>query len=279
MYEKTGNRTTARILIALLAVALVFTMMPLSMGKVFAEEETVQGLEITGDVVKELKYANMKEMKNNEAIKDIIKKDVPFHGLNNAGTERDVTVDGVVLYDLVTKVAGLDPNAKLFLVQAESTGKKPGTKDIKTETLKKTDLQGNQMMFAWKMVENGKESKVQTLIRGQFTEGEKNMSDWYSDVTKVTVYALGKPAIKVTAGKKKATIKWTAKGYNEGFNILRSTKKNGKYKVIAVLDDDTDPNKYTDKKVKKGKTYYYKVQATAGDMKNDSKVKKVKIKK
>ena len=42
--------------------------------------------------------------------------------------------------------------------------------------------------------------------------------------------------------------------------IYRSTSKNSGYKTIATISG----NKYTDKKVKKGKRYYYKVKAKRG---------------
>ena len=44
-----------------------------------------------------------------------------------------------------------------------------------------------------------------------------------------------------------------------GYDIYRSTKKNGTYKKIGT----TKKNAYTDKKSQKGKTYFYKITATA----------------
>lgn len=64
------------------------------------------------------------------------------------------------------------------------------------------------------------------------------------------------------------------------YTILRATKKNGKYEEIGT----TKKNSFTDKKAKKGTTYYYKVVATGkdalkADFKMTSAAKKIKIKK
>ena len=79
---------------------------------------------------------------------------------------------------------------------------------------------------------------------------------------------------------KKAVLKWNKKNGYKGCKIYRSTKKNGKYKCVKSISKKTS---YTDKKVKKGKTYYYKVkiftkQGTKIYYSRYSKVKKIKIK-
>lgn len=87
------------------------------------------------------------------------------------------------------------------------------------------------------------------------------------------------PVIKsVKAGKKKATVNWEQVDYAQSMVIYRSTKKNSGFKAIKTISNNTTL-KYTDKKVKKGKTYYYKVEAVSGDLKVMSEAKKVKIKK
>jgi len=274
MYEKTGNRTTARALIALLAVALVFTMMPLTMGKVFAAEDgTVSGLMVTGDVAQDLNFKDMKEMKNNEAVKAATKKEVPVHWMNKKLTEGDVVVDGITLEDLIG-IAGLKSNAKLIGVSAFS-GVDEYEAVFTKEQIEQQDLQGNKAMFTWKMIDGGIESKVQTVVRGQMTQEDINKSSWITDTAVLIVDALDKPVVTVKAGKKKATVKWGFDVDAEQFVVLRSTKKSGKYSKVKVVKGKTS---FTDKKVKKGKTYYYKVQAVAGDLNNTSAAKKVKVK-
>ena len=64
---------------------------------------------------------------------------------------------------------------------------------------------------------------------------------------------LRKPAI----GSRKVTLRWKKANRATGYKVYRSTKKNGKYTCIKTLKG----LKYTDKNLKKGKTYYYKVRA------------------
>lgn len=64
------------------------------------------------------------------------------------------------------------------------------------------------------------------------------------------------------AGKKRVMIRWQSTSQNVYYVVYRSTKKNSGYKKIATVK-----NRYTtyycDKKVKRKKTYYYKVRAYA----------------
>ena len=82
---------------------------------------------------------------------------------------------------------------------------------------------------------------------------------------------------------KKVTLKWKKNSKATGYEIYRATKKNGKYKKIKTIKK-ASVVKFTDSKVKKGKTYYYKVRAyktVKGNKANGkfSAVRKVKIKK
>jgi len=69
------------------------------------------------------------------------------------------------------------------------------------------------------------------------------------------------PQLKsVKAGKKKAVLQWIAVDRADGYVIWRGTKKNGKYAKAAAVKKGSAV-KYTDKKLKKGKKYYYKIKA------------------
>ncbi len=108
---------------------------------------------------------------------------------------------------------------------------------------------------------------------------------------KGSAYGSGKPAsitlkssIKITkiTNKKKgqAVVKWSKLSGGKKYYVYRSNKKKGGYKLIAT----TKKNTYTDKKLKKGKTYYYKIVAVGTNpLKADytviSSVKRIKIKK
>ncbi|MBO5302736.1 MAG: N-acetylmuramoyl-L-alanine amidase [Lachnospiraceae bacterium] len=65
--------------------------------------------------------------------------------------------------------------------------------------------------------------------------------------------------VKLTAKDgKKVTIKWTSAEEAAGYRIYRSTKLNGTYKNIALIENPQTLT-YKDATVKAGKTYYYKV--------------------
>ena len=98
---------------------------------------------------------------------------------------------------------------------------------------------------------------------------------------------VSKPAkvtkLTVSSKKKKAFLKWKKNSKATGYEIYRATKKNGKYKKIKTIKKAAAAT-FTDSKVKKGKTYYYKVRAyktVKGNKANGkfSAVRKVKIKK
>lgn len=62
------------------------------------------------------------------------------------------------------------------------------------------------------------------------------------------------------AGKRKIVLSWKKSSDATGYQIYRATKKNGKYKKIKTIKK-RNTIKYTNKRLKKGKRYYYKVRA------------------
>lgn len=64
--------------------------------------------------------------------------------------------------------------------------------------------------------------------------------------------------LTVTAGTKKATLKWGAVKNATSYVVYRSDKKDGKYTKVATVKSGTS---YTDSKLTAKKTYYYKVVA------------------
>ena len=173
MNEVRRNTGMARILIAIMSVALVFTMMPRSMGKAFAEEEAAPAVfSVTGeDLVAQLSYDSIKTMKNDEAIKPLILKDVVFHTKNKAGTEEDFTVTGVTIESLLG-LAGIKEGMELEAVTATSDD--GFSKTYTADQILTEDLQGNKAMFIWD--ENG--AKVQKTAIGQFTPEDQNRGLW-----------------------------------------------------------------------------------------------------
>lgn len=69
---------------------------------------------------------------------------------------------------------------------------------------------------------------------------------------------------KITSARnikgKKAVLKWKKVKDADGYVVYRATKKNGKYKAVKTIKS-AKTVKFTNSKLKKGKTYYYKVQA------------------
>ena len=138
----------------------------------------------------------------------------------------------------------------------------------------------------------GKTASLTATITPTYGEVANNGATWSSsDATvatvdtagKVTVKAAGIATITATAtnslkanckvtidpattkiitakGKKKAVaLKWKKQNDATGYIIYRATKKNGKYKAVKTIKKKTVV-KWTDKKLKKGKTYFYKIK-------------------
>ncbi|MGI6737057.1 MAG: fibronectin type III domain-containing protein [Anaerovoracaceae bacterium] len=70
--------------------------------------------------------------------------------------------------------------------------------------------------------------------------------------------ALRAPAsIRTKAGKRKITLRWSRVAGASGYRIYRAAKKNGRYKCVKKCRSA----KWTDKKLKRHRRYYYKVRA------------------
>jgi hypothetical protein len=86
-----------------------------------------------------------------------------------------------------------------------------------------------------------------------------DIGDWYLPraVLYLTIKNLNPPAgLKAKAGKKKVTVTFNSAEGASRYQIFKSTKKNNGYKLLKT----TTARKIVDKKVKKGKKYYYKVR-------------------
>ncbi len=65
--------------------------------------------------------------------------------------------------------------------------------------------------------------------------------------------------IRTVVGKRKIIVRWKKVSGVSGYQIYRSAKKSGKYKRIKTVGRGT--SKFTNKRLKRGKRYYYKVRA------------------
>ena len=66
-------------------------------------------------------------------------------------------------------------------------------------------------------------------------------------------------SVKNTKGRK-AVLKWKKVKNADGYVVYRATKKNGKYAAVKTINKGKTVT-FTNKKLKKGKTYYYKIKA------------------
>lgn len=72
---------------------------------------------------------------------------------------------------------------------------------------------------------------------------------------------LSKPSLQsAKAGKKKVTITWNKVSGASGYEVYRSTKKSGGYKLVKTIKKGNTVA-FTNTKLKKRTTYYYKVRA------------------
>lgn len=85
-----------------------------------------------------------------------------------------------------------------------------------------------------------------------------------------------------TKDSNQVKVSWKKLGTASGYEVYRSTEKNGEYEKIATISK-VGTTSYVDKSVSKGKTYYYKIRAIKKsgkktDYTNFTAVKSVKIK-
>lgn len=86
-------------------------------------------------------------------------------------------------------------------------------------------------------------------------------SDDYGLLTNAVVYKHKLGATSITSVKnvsgKKAVITWKKAAYAQQYVVYRADSKNGTYKKVATVKGKTS---YTNSKLSKGKTYYYRVE-------------------
>ncbi len=120
-------------------------------------------------------------------------------------------------------------------------------------------------------------------VRAYKKSGKTKLYSPYSSVKSAKIKPAKVSISKVTStSSKKAKITWKKASGASGYEIYRSTSKNGKYKKVTTVKSGKTTT-YTDKKLKSKKTYYYKVRAykNVGKKKvygDYSKYKSVKVK-
>ena len=95
---------------------------------------------------------------------------------------------------------------------------------------------------------------------GQYSVKVTFKGDYSGTKTLTFTIAPGTPTLTVTAGAKKATLKWNKQTGATGYVVYMATTKSGKYTKAATLKGNSKVS-YTKTGLTKGKTYYFKVCA------------------
>lgn len=167
-----------------------------------------------------------------------------------------------------------------------------GTKNIKVTWKKAANAQKYMVYRSYKKSSGYK--KIATVTKTSYTDKTASagktvyykviatrgsLKSSYSKVT--SAYKLKTPAkVKAKAKKRTVTVSYGKVANAKGYEIFRSSKKNGKFKKVATIKK-AKTTKKTFKKMKKG-TYYFKVRAykTSGKKKiytDYSKTVRVKV--
>ena len=227
----------------------------------------------------------------------------------NAGTAT-VTITGKGNYTgTVTRTfsikAATKPEEKPTEPQVEAPSKVKSLKQKASYSTKAITLTWNKVAGAEgyevyrATSKNGKYTKVTSVTKTSYKDSKLKAGKTYYykicayktvDRSKLcgdysAVVAAGtqtvKPSLKVTAGKKKATLTWKKVSGADGYELQMSTSKNGKFSKIKTANAKTV--KYTKSKLTKGKKYYFKMRTyrTVGGKKiysSWSAAKSVKVK-
>ena len=109
---------------------------------------------------------------------------------------------------------------------------------------------------------NGQITDLNTQLEG--TKAELETAKAELEAAKEEIEKVSKvdkvKAVSAKAGKKKVTVKWKKVAGVKGYVIYRSLKKKSGYTEVKTIKK-AGTVKFTDKKVKKGKKYFYKIRA------------------
>ena len=174
------------------------------------------------------------------------------------------TVELVIYY-----IASVTLSATKFTYNGKNQSPTVVVKDSAGKTLRKNI---DYTVSAPSVRKNPGKYAVKVTFKGNYS-GEKTLT---------YTIAPGTPSLTVTAGAKKATLKWNKQTGATGYVVYMSTSKSGKYTKVATVKGNSAVT-YTKTGLTRGNTYYFKVQAyTAAGGKTIngafSAVKSVKVK-
>lgn len=142
-------------------------------------------------------------------------------------------------------------------VYAGTSGSKPYRFSVYSNDVTVKDTKKDDPSTTQKKPETTTQKKQQTTTqKKQQTTTQKKQQ---TTNNKVKVAKVKKLKAKKISGKK-VGLSWKKVNGVSGYKVYRATKKNGKYTLVKTIKS-AKTVKFTDKKVKKNKTYYYKVCA------------------
>ncbi len=179
------------------------------------------------------------------------------------------TCETITKATLIKRIASVTLSATKFTYNGKNQSPTVVVKDSAGKTLRKNI---DYTVSAPSVRKNPGKYAVKVTFKGNYS-GEKML---YFTI------APGTPTLSVTAGAKKATLKWNKQTGATGYVVYMATSKTGKYTKIATIKNNGTVS-MTKTGLTTGKTYYFKVAAytTSGGSTiygSYSSVKSVKVK-
>ena len=169
----------------------------------------------------------------------------------------------------IKRIASVTLSATKFTYNGKNQSPTVIVKDSAGKTLRKNI---DYIVSAPSVRKNPGKYAVKVTFKGNYS-GEKTLTFTIAPAT---------PTLTITAGAKKATLKWTKRTEATGYVVYMATSKTGKYTKIATIKNNGTVS-MTKTGLTTGKTYYFKVAAytTSGGSTiygSYSSVKSVKVK-
>jgi len=152
-------------------------------------------LVIKGSGVNKTTYFTIEQLKNAPGLKKVTRT---YNWLNNYGSRGSDEFEGVYLENLLDDVIGLKSNAKSVTIKAADGYKRNFNLDSEPLGVYWKDIQGNQLMLAWK--QNGDPCDLR-LVVGQIDKDHINKALWVSNIVEITVNTSSSDSGSGTPGK------------------------------------------------------------------------------
>lgn len=260
-------------------------------GTVTVQKENGNKVDVNGAKQAEVQFQNADGSKTEKVKVDLGGKPSQIEQTSNKTTVKQDT-DGNGTYDKVV----YDSSQAKVTVAAPKLGKvTAGYNSLKITWGKVSKANG---YCVYRKMNGGKWKSIKYVTSTSYTDKSVKAGNTYTYTVKAYRTVNGKKVFssynkKGISGKlttsvslktksKKVTVNWKKTTGASGYYIYRASSAKGKYSRIKTISSGKTV-KYTDSKVKKGKTYYYKVVPYGKNGKkivkcNASAVKKIKVK-